>query len=275
MEFGHLANSNKMLNRITRKDTQVKQMHPIVDAQSNLAVTIKVCNMKIYEVNHICIRVIRAMLGLALAMLTTQAMAVITGSSHDFAAAVAWNGTGEICATCHTPHNAGGAATGPLWNHTETAAAFTVYTSPTGTLDQVAAQPGGASKLCLSCHDGTVALDSFGGNTGIVTPVFIGTVNATADLGTDLSNDHPISITYDNSAATGDIALHDPATKSADIGEGVFLKAGTIAENLIPTGNVECSSCHDVHNTNTVASSTKLLKISMTGSALCLTCHNK
>lgn len=268
MEFEHLATSNKMLNRIPRKDTHVKQMHPIVDAQSNLAVTIKVCNMKSYKVNHICIRVIRAMLGLALAMLTTQAMAVIDGSSHDFAAAVTWNGTGEICATCHTPHNAGGAATGPLWNHTDTGATFTVYTSPTGTLDGVAGQPGGASKLCLSCHDGTVALDSFGGNTGIVTPVFIGAVNATADLGIDLSNDHPISIAY-----VGDPGMHPPGN-SAPIGEA-GIKPGTITENLVPTGNVECSSCHDVHNTYTVNSSTKLLKISMVNSALCLTCHNK
>ncbi|MCF6248770.1 MAG: cytochrome C, partial [Desulfobacula sp.] len=92
-------------------------------------------------------------------MLCTSAWAGITGSAHDFSGATTWNSSGEICITCHTPHNAD-INEQPLWNHTVTAASYTLYTS--GTLDSVAGQPAGTSKRCLSGHDGTGALDSYG-----------------------------------------------------------------------------------------------------------------
>lgn len=178
--------------------------------------------------------------------------AVISGSAHDFATA-GWNGTGEICIVCHTPHNAM-STNGPLWNHTETSATFTLYSSPS--LDATdLGQPAGVSKLCLSCHDGTVALDSFGGATG---STFI---TGTDNLGTDLSNDHPISFTYPST----DTGLFDPTTTSSGLGS-------TISADLLVGGKVECSSCHDVHNKYNLS---YLLKISNAGSALCLVCHNK
>lgn len=187
----------------------------------------------------------------------------IANSAHDFADgagfnADAWNGTGEICKPCHTPHNSQSLATAPLWNHTVTAAAFTVYTG----YDMQSTPlnpPTGASILCLSCHDGTVALDSFGGNT--VSP---GTTISGGDrVGNDLSNDHPISIDY----TTAGPELH-PTTAATAIG-------GTIATDLLEGGTlVQCSSCHDVHNTVS-AGNASLLKIDNAGSALCLTCHDK
>ena len=67
----------------------------------------------------------------------------------------------------------------PLWNHKVTTATYTLYSSPT--LKATLSQPTHyGSKLCLSCHDGTVALDSFGGNTGTT---FIDSSNS---VGTDL-----------------------------------------------------------------------------------------
>jgi len=212
-------------------------------------------------------RLLGGLLGMALAMLTTQAMAVITGSSHDFSGSTAWNGTGEICATCHTPHNAPEATTGPLWNHTNSTATYTLYSSPTGTLDAIPGQPSGASKLCLSCHDGTVALDSFGGNP-ISPGILIGSVNPAANFGIDLSDDHPISIDY-----AADTSMVPTAT-AVTIGD-TNTRTGTIGSLLVPSGTVECASCHDVHNTYAVSTSTKLLKISNVDSALCLTCHAK
>ncbi|MDH5738005.1 MAG: cytochrome c3 family protein [Gammaproteobacteria bacterium] len=199
-------------------------------------------------------------------MFGAQAFADITLSAHDFSAA-AWNSTGEMCVTCHTPHNAGGAATGPLWNHTFSGElAYSVYTSPNGTLDAVAGQPSGASKLCLSCHDGTVALESFGGN-GAVTTTLMGAVNPLADVGTNLSDDHPISISY---AADTSLAGVGTAVTVGDL----VTKTGTIGSELVPGGTVECSSCHDVHNTYTFAG-TPLLRLDPAGSTLCLTCHAK
>jgi len=191
----------------------------------------------------------------------------IAGSSHDFSA-LGWGG-GEICVACHTPHQSDTTVTAPLWNHTNTTTNFTMYTSPS--LDAISTgQPGGTSRLCLSCHDGTVALDSFGGAVG-------GTVmTGRAAVGTagDLSDDHPISITYDTNLAATDGSLYDPATTITTIGlAGGKTKTDTIANIMLTTGTVQCSSCHDVHNTFTVGA--PLLKISTAGSQLCLTCHNK
>jgi predicted CXXCH cytochrome family protein len=173
----------------------------------------------------------------------------ITGTKHDFHAQ-AWSG-GEICKACHTPHN-GKAVTGAvLWNHRVTTATYTTYTS--STTNATMGQPSGTSKLCLSCHDGTVALEDFGSVTTGTT-----FVTGSALVGIDLSNDHPVSFTYDAALVTADGGL----------------KAATDV-NVAPLlfgGKVECASCHDVHNSAGIA---KLLRVSNASSALCLTCHNK
>jgi predicted CXXCH cytochrome family protein len=195
--------------------------------------------------------VVIAVLGLA-----GCALAAISGSAHDFSA----NGWAnqQICLPCHTPHNADlTVADSPLWNHAVTTATFQIYAS--GTLDATVAQPAGASKLCLSCHDGSVAVDSFGGATGTTL------VTGGALVGTDLRNDHPISFTYDATLATTDGGLHDPATTNSGLG-------GTISHDMLQGGRMECSSCHDVHNQY---NQSFLLLKSNNASALCLTCHNK
>jgi len=199
-----------------------------------------------------------SMATLGLLLVAGLAGAQITGSAHDFSSQ-GW-GTNEICQPCHTPHNASTALPVVLWNHAVTAATYTLYSSPT--MNATTGQPDGVSKACLSCHDGTVALDSFGGSTGTN---FIG---GNANFGTDLSNDHPVSFTYDNTLATADGGLHPPATTPSGLG-------GTIAADMLfGTGNtqVECASCHDVHN---AANLEFLLLKSNAGSSLCLTCHAK
>ncbi len=183
----------------------------------------------------------------------------IANSKHDFSGDT-WNTSGEICIVCHTAHNADGTvADAPLWNHEVTAATFTVYAGP-GTLDSTVGQPSGVSKLCLSCHDGTVAVDNFGGTTN-------GTdvISGGALVGTDLSNDHPISLTYDATLATTDGGLHNPTTTNSGLGS-------TISADLLFSNSLECGSCHDVHDKD---GNNKLLRVNNTGSALCATCHNK
>lgn len=185
--------------------------------------------------------------------------AQITGSSHDFSGQ-SWNTTTEICVVCHTPHNANTTVlNAPLWNHSLSAVAtYTMYSS--ATMNSTAGQPDGSSKLCLSCHDGTVALENFGGVTN-------GTHNLTGStlMGTDLSNDHPISITYDAALAAADGGLFNPTTTQSGLG-------GTISNTMLIGGKMQCSSCHDVHNS---AGINGLLLKSNSVSALCLTCHNK
>lgn len=181
----------------------------------------------------------------------------IAGSAHDFSDQ-GW-GTSEICLPCHTPHFGDlTVADAPLWNHEVTAATFTLYDSPTLDASDLG-QPEGASKLCLSCHDGTVALDSYGGSTG--SNIIPGHVR----IGTDLSDDHPVSFTYNTTLATADGGLFDPSTANSGLG-------GTITEDMLFSDQLQCATCHDVHNSSGVD---KLLVLANTGSALCLTCHNK
>ncbi|MEK7222832.1 MAG: hypothetical protein AAB156_01005, partial [Pseudomonadota bacterium] len=134
------------------------------------------------------------------------------------------------------------------------------------------AQPDGTAKLCLGCHDGTVALDTFGKyaggwfmddqNPNLIIPGLADGANR------DLRGTHPISIAYDP-AADGKLQ-----PKSTTMGT-----SGTIA-NVLDQDKVQCSSCHDVHDQESVAG-TNLLRVAQTvaqggnPSGLCLTCHVK
>ena len=180
---------------------------------------------------------------------TSAAAGTIVGSPHDFKAK--GYGSTEICIFCHTPHNAKASA-GVLWNHGATTATYTLYSS--STLNAVMAQPGVTSKLCLSCHDGTVAVDTYGTRTGTT---FIGGGEL---LGTDLSNDHPIGFTYDAALATADGGLVTPASASL-----------VVASVPLYAAKVECASCHNVHD-NALGG---FLRTTNAASALCLKCHVK
>ncbi|MBI5095243.1 MAG: cytochrome C [Candidatus Hydrogenedentes bacterium] len=203
---------------------------------------------------------------------TSPVLGGISQSHHDYSRA-GWSG-GEICIVCHTPHNANTTvADAPLWNREVSTATYTVYTS--STLNALPGQPSGSSKLCLSCHDGTIAVDSFAGKTGTRFADF-------GNFGTDLSRHHPISFAYDSALASEDGKLHNPATKDSGLG-------GTIETDLLVDGQLECTSCHDVHVSRHSAGcagchagsghpfTTRSLSLrkSNAGSALCLTCHAK
>ena len=223
--------------------------------------------MKMKSSNMTFMLYLTAVFGMLYMVVSGTAVAgTITGSAHDLSGK-AYTG-GQICVTCHTPHGSDTTVSeAPLWNHDLTQKVFTVYSSPT--LNASVGQPDGVSKLCLSCHDGTVAIDSFGkfpGNTDYLT----GDKAVGAD---ELNNDHPISFAYDTALATADGALFDPSTTSTTIGSGSKTKTGTIADVMLSAGKVQCSSCHDVHNNFTAA--TRLLKVTDAGSAICLTCHDK
>ena len=115
----------------------------------------------------------------ALATLCGTANAQIALSRHNFAS-TGWAG-GEICKPCHIPHH-GNPANGALWNHAMSSASYTLFEGGTGTSADFDAR----TRLCMGCHDGTVALDSFGGQNGT------NFAPARVNLGTDLLNDHPV-----------------------------------------------------------------------------------
>jgi predicted CXXCH cytochrome family protein len=176
---------------------------------------------------------------------------------HSTPAAGAFNSGGEICIACHTTHNTDltVAAEAPLWNHDLTTngdfspyVGFDMQSTPTDTVNT-------GSLLCLSCHDGTISLDAFGGGGG--GPQMTGAANVTKNL----TDDHPISMAY-----AGDTGLN-AASSTTELG-------GTITADYLNGGTtVECFSCHNVHND--VGTAAKLLKVDNAGSVLCLDCHAK
>ena len=161
----------------------------------------------------------------------------------------------EICIFCHTPHNS--KPNSPLWNRSQTGLSYTPYSSSTAQASP--GQPTGASILCLSCHDGTIALGKvLSRQTDISMQGGVTTIpTGTGRLGTDLSDDHPISFNY-SSALKGDGQL-----KSASQLTG--------AVKLDANGDLQCTSCHNPHDN----SNGKFLVISNIGGQLCETCHSK
>ncbi len=220
----------------------------------------------------------------------------VAGTAHDLTTA-AWTGdatedNGELCVYCHTPHAANTSFTGaPIWNKGTPAGPFTLYgTTVAGTDSGLAgdnATVNPSSMACLSCHDGVSAVNSVVNAPGAGLPTadgdqFIGTgaqtlvdlvgAGTASNIGTDLSNDHPVSIVYTEGAAglrlkTFDISAWTGATTIQDV-----LRKGNDGLDY-----VECGSCHDPHNgaDTSSASSVAFLRVSNAGSALCLGCHEK
>jgi predicted CXXCH cytochrome family protein len=160
----------------------------------------------------------------------------------------------ESCQFCHTPHAASPAA--PLWNRTDPGSYYQTYES--STLKATVGQPTGASRLCLSCHDGTIALSQTynsrnapGGGA-----IFI-SASDRGYLGTDLSDDHPISFPYDSGLAARKGQLHDPSTVSLTLP----LEHGR---------NMQCTTCHDPHDDQFG----KFLRMDNRGSQMCMSCHD-
>ncbi len=245
-----------------------------------------------------------------------------------------FTGTAEICVFCHTPHGGDSSAAAPLWNRNlGNPSRFSTYDQlGTSTFDAKMADVGSVSIACLSCHDGTMAMDSMINEpgSGADNPGFsagnwrgddvadggIGDNPNRAtlrpgivqNLGTDLTNDHPVGMQY----AGGGISASRPLLVQGDtndpdfaevlykVKDGQFLwwvdrnwrtggdqqrtKTDVVlytrdASNGYPGQSeqepfVECASCHDPHTTENPT----FLRISNAGdtpSGLCLTCHVK
>lgn len=193
----------------------------------------------------------------AVALLASSASAQITGSAHDFSS-MAWSG-GEICLPCHTPHFAM-AGLPRLWNHTMSSATYTMHEGP-GDQDDFDYR----SRMCLSCHDGTVALDSFGGMNGT------SYMPASANLGTDFTNDHPVGSDAqyppDPQPSWWSGSMKDPSQIPSAIRLREWVDDAGVSHNV-----VSCTSCHNVHNRGNYD---HMLVMSNSASALCLGCHIK
>ena len=160
----------------------------------------------------------------------------------------------EICIFCHTAHNTNPLK--PLWNRNDPGANYTIYTS--STLRATPGQPSGSSILCLSCHDGTIALGEVLSRGTLIS--FASTVYmpvGPSNLTTNLQNDHPISFAYDVALATANPELKSPLTLPSTI--------------KLENNQLQCTSCHDPH----IDKYTKFLVATSQNSALCITCHQE
>jgi len=162
----------------------------------------------------------------------------------------------EVCIFCHTTHQA--KSRSPLWNRQDPGASYNLYNSSVSTtLKSNPGQPDGSSILCLSCHDGTIALGNIKSRQQEISFArgisFLPT--GKSNLGKDLSNDHPISFVYNASLSGINPELKDPSALQGPV--------------KLENSKVQCTSCHDPHqNMNgdfLVATTEKSL--------LCLNCH--
>ncbi|MEN8205566.1 MAG: cytochrome c3 family protein [Pseudomonadota bacterium] len=263
----------------------------------------------------------KALLGfLLITVWAGYASAGVVGSQHDLTTAGAAQGgtanTDEVCVFCHTPHGSDVNAPVPLWNKVLGApGTYTQYSSlQTPTFDGQEAPVGSVSLACLSCHDGTQAMDvvinlpGSGGHNPAgaeIDPIALGTMAGTPvpNLGTDLTDDHPISVQYGGGGALvtdpdgtftgllGDPDFNPPEKATVNTNpiwwvDSIVGTAGTrektdmilYARNDLGTVQpfVECGSCHDPHNDTTKgATSVAFLRITNTASQICTACHTK
>lgn len=188
----------------------------------------------------------RSLAGLLLAAQPTAAVAQeesVVGTLHNLSV----SGPGEvrslteeqICKFCHIPHNA--VVPDPLWGHSLSNAQYEVPEIRTPSGREAAPQPDGASRLCLSCHDGTIALGDIATEPR---PIAMAGASRLGPgdrgyLGTDLSGSHPISFVVSAEGLNvedGDMGVRSSSSISADPDV-----------NLDDAGKMQCTTCHDAH----------------------------
>jgi len=215
-------------------------------------------------------------------------------------------GADQVCLPCHTPHQMPDTTVDHLWNHElKAASSYTLYGTSTSYLSGIDE----VSRKCLGCHDGTIAVDAFGGHTGTTLMPSGYVIGA----GGDLTHDHPIDVQYNaasNYTLTGTTVNgvttytptwsagarnNDPSTftitgyTSQKWGAKTYTVTALSAVSFYtPSGAVTtvtdsgghsattaakyvyCRSCHDPHNNQY-----NFLRVTNEGTQLCLTCHNK
>ncbi len=209
-----------------------------------------------------------------------------SGSSASIKAASSGNTTSEICVFCHTPHHSRMDA--PLWNKTNVTGPYTLYNKAYS--DVLNKLSGGAypdaedpitgtgaaahikTRICLSCHDGMIALGNlvnvpYGLTGDIAMEGGITTMPQAAQgyIGTNLQDDHPVAIKHDSTK--------DPELKSTLSGSVRVYTVSPVNKTTDGTGSgyVECTSCHNAHDNEYG----NFLVDTNLGSNICTSCHEK
>lgn len=172
----------------------------------------------------------------------------------------------QICKFCHVPHTA--IENEPLWGHALSQAQYkTPVVRRKGGVTP-APQPDGASRLCLSCHDGTVAIGDVHGSRKTLS--MSGSARITpgrrGHIGTDLSGSHPISVVVPETP--------DPE----DVADTALIPRSVIESNrevkLDPAGKIQCTTCHDPHaDSYYKPGATPHFFVKPTVTEVCTACH--
>ena len=161
-----------------------------------------------------------------------------------------------VCIFCHAPHST--QAVSPLWNKREPEDTYQTYTS--STYRQLNSNITTRSKLCLSCHDGTIALGQTiaTGDLGVTTPL-----PASSNFGTDLRGDHPFGFAL-------------PAQDDGEIKSWLVTAPVTSPDPAVNiyANRMECITCHDPHVPDKDPLLQKFLVRSGAGGGLCTVCHD-
>jgi cytochrome c2 len=220
----------------------------------------------------------------------------INGSFHDMNAVAGTSDDiyGRTCVFCHTPHNAQIDTIGPLWNRKDVTTERAAYgwTTPANFAIDIPDPLVGPTRLCMSCHDGSIAYDSHAPNDPDTGVKFGGTSTRNT---ANLTVVHPIGFKYADAelARPGELVptthgFLDAASSLLGAGFDTRLTARPTAETSIKIadtlysaqGIMTCATCHDVHNTVNAKSDTGLtynffLRAREENSAICLSCHIK
>jgi predicted CXXCH cytochrome family protein len=207
----------------------------------------------------------RPLLIVMLCVLAVTAKAQVSGDvlgSHN----LSLSGTSPVkgaldpCLFCHVPHSGVQTPNGALWSQTLSSQVYKSYGSTT--LHNTSQQPmlGGDSSLCLSCHDGTVAVGQTVPSGQIQ---MSGNMFPADKFGTDLQGSHPFS-------------LKTPMVDAPDLVQSLTTTHTTAdplhAVNLI-NNDVECTSCHTPHSQMVDTISKNFLVRDSSSGQLCLSCH--
>ena len=175
----------------------------------------------------------------------------------------------EVCKFCHVPHNARAAEA--LWSQTLSNAQYTTPTVRRGPGDvQQVPQPDGSSRLCLSCHDGTVAVGDVAGEPrpiDMAGGAFL-SGGRRGHLGTDLSGGHPVSF-----VVRDDVSLDDTGDRDMGLRPLATIRANPDVR-LDDRGKMQCTTCHDPHDdTYFVEGVTPRFWVRPTVTEVCVSCH--
>jgi len=227
-------------------------------------------------------KVLLLLVALSLLVGVATVWASVIGTPHDLAP--------EPCAMCHTPHS--GANQYPLWNRNQDTQTYTMYSGSISydMITGAATAPRTPSSLCLVCHNGVFSdLVNYPGPCSNPDSAYDLEVAGCADLGTDLSNDHPLSFNYvasldvDTNGFTNEVTFNGSTRgRAAILGAytGTFypLYGNVNISGVLQENNwFECATCHSVHDMANYAGkgSTQVyfLRIDNAGSQMCLDCH--